>query len=253
MKRRRGFTLIELLVVIAIISILAAILFPVFARARENSRRTSCLSNVRQIGTGMMMYVQDYNGYFPQLHYTDAINAPEQGYWVPSSSLWIWQNMVQPYVKSKTMFACPSSPVAGTIYTTNSGPSRRHYGANTDIVVTKNSWEADFPPRTHEVAIVSPANTYLFMDASNYEVKYQFAASARTKANAHDHSYVPGVCTYFPGSDLDASNNQKDCWQGRHFDGVNVGFADGHAKWFKTQILIAEALKSNRGSWSKSN
>ena len=67
--RRKGFTLIELLVVIAIIAILAAILFPVFARARENARKSNCLSNLKQLGNGMMMYVQDYDecftGYFP--------------------------------------------------------------------------------------------------------------------------------------------------------------------------------------------
>ena len=70
MSRKRGFTLIELLVVIAIIAILAAILFPVFARAREKARQSSCLSNVKQIGLGMMMYVQDYDERFPTLYYT---------------------------------------------------------------------------------------------------------------------------------------------------------------------------------------
>ena len=70
--KKRGFTLIELLVVIAIIAILAAILFPVFAQAREKARQTSCLSNLRQLGTGMMMYVQDYDDTYPSVWYTDV-------------------------------------------------------------------------------------------------------------------------------------------------------------------------------------
>jgi len=96
-----GFTLIELLVVIAIIAILAAILFPVFARAREKARQTSCLNNIKQIGTAIMMYVQDYDEKF-----------------VDTSSQWRWYIPTQPYIMNDQVFYCPSmGSDAGNSYT----------------------------------------------------------------------------------------------------------------------------------------
>lgn len=108
MRRSRGFTLIELLVVIAIIAILAAILFPVFAKAREKARAASCLSNVRQVGIAVLSYIADYDEIFPV------------GYWGASSSyVWpngttapgMWMVSVYPYVKNVQMFNCPSNTV----------------------------------------------------------------------------------------------------------------------------------------------
>jgi prepilin-type N-terminal cleavage/methylation domain-containing protein/prepilin-type processing-associated H-X9-DG protein len=102
--KRNGFTLIELLVVIAIIAILAAILFPVFAQAREKARATSCLSNHKQIGTAIMMYTQDYDEVLPlcqvwQQPYFDAAG---------NSRLWTFSGLLQPYVKNRGAFLCPS-------------------------------------------------------------------------------------------------------------------------------------------------
>ena len=82
-SRKRAFTLIELLVVIAIIAILAAILFPVFARARENARRASCLSNLKQIGLGVMQYNQDYDGHYPPNFPRDTSNSNTSGSYMP--------------------------------------------------------------------------------------------------------------------------------------------------------------------------
>ncbi|MFS8808278.1 DUF1559 domain-containing protein, partial [Synechococcus sp. R6-10] len=98
---KRGFTLIELLVVIAIIAILAAILFPVFARARESARTSSCLSNVRQIATGIMMYIQDYDETYPAAtNISRAFNTQ----WPQLRTL------IQPYVKNDKIWFCPSEP-----------------------------------------------------------------------------------------------------------------------------------------------
>ncbi|MGD9495733.1 MAG: prepilin-type N-terminal cleavage/methylation domain-containing protein [Armatimonadota bacterium] len=99
-RPRAGFTLIELLVVIAIIAILAAILFPVFARAREKARQTSCLSNLKQIGTAMLMYAQDYDERF-----------------VDTSAYWSWYLPLQAYVKNDQIFQCPSLSDQGNSYT----------------------------------------------------------------------------------------------------------------------------------------
>ncbi|MEN6641830.1 MAG: DUF1559 domain-containing protein [Armatimonadia bacterium] len=101
---RKGFTLIELLVVIAIIAILAAILFPVFAKAREKARQSSCLSNVKQITLGMLQYAQDY----------DERLILAAMYWgAPPNDYWTWMYEMQPYVKNAQIFSCPSSVATG--------------------------------------------------------------------------------------------------------------------------------------------
>ena len=146
---RSGFTLIELLVVIAIIAILAAILFPVFAQAREKARQTSCLSNQKQEGLGIMQYIQDYDELYPQ----GCAYLPNNGGWtytrlhiIPAdwssatthprvqASPFIWANAMQPYLKNYQVFTCPSatpfkSTLSGITYAT---PLKPYYnGAHT--------------------------------------------------------------------------------------------------------------------------
>src|SRR5262249_33041276 len=106
--RRDGFTLIELLVVIAIIAILAAILFPVFAQARETARETACLSNSKQVGLAGRMYTQDW----------DDVNVPERLY-LPGGKLISFRALLQPYVKNKQVFVCPSASYLNTFATYN--------------------------------------------------------------------------------------------------------------------------------------
>lgn len=103
----KGFTLIELLVVIAIIAILAAILFPVFAQARESARATSCLSNMKEVVLAELMYVQDYDESYSQSRQVDYINGADDCR--PGSKLG-WKQLDQPYIKSWAMYRCPSNP-----------------------------------------------------------------------------------------------------------------------------------------------
>ena len=103
LHKKRAFTLIELLVVIAIIAILAAILFPVFARAREQARRTSCLSNMKQLNTSMLMYVQDYDETMPFANW-----RPDVAPWNINQYGSEWQNVIQPYAKNEQILRCPS-------------------------------------------------------------------------------------------------------------------------------------------------
>lgn len=120
---RRGFTLIELLVVIAIIAILAAILFPVFSRARESARRSSCLNNEKQIGLAFMQYSQDYKETFP------ASIVPVGNQYFP------WDTLILPYTKSTKIYRCPSDGVKRA-----AGTEKRSYAHNDQMARMTGQW-----------------------------------------------------------------------------------------------------------------
>ena len=113
--RRSAFTLIELLVVIAIIAILAAILFPAFARARESARRSSCLNNFKQIGLGIMQYSQDYDETLPRFSFGNGYNG-FGGYGAAGDDGARWADMIYPYIKSTQVFNCPSGTKTAAPY-----------------------------------------------------------------------------------------------------------------------------------------
>ncbi|HZT43790.1 MAG TPA: prepilin-type N-terminal cleavage/methylation domain-containing protein [Chthonomonadaceae bacterium] len=117
--RNKAFTLIELLVVIAIIAILAAILFPVFAQAREQARKTSCLSNVKQLNTGVQMYIQDYDEAVPLTIGTNP-STPGNDFTADlGTSVVTWQDTVQPYIKSYNVLICPDAPYQSSDHKTH--------------------------------------------------------------------------------------------------------------------------------------
>src|SRR5947209_52061 len=133
-SRKAAFTLIELLVVIAIVAILAALLFPVFAQARERARMTGCVSNMRQIGSALMMYAQDYDETLPYIRFHGAGPCPK------GSHCFVWKNAIRPYLKSLDILACPSNPYARTQPGLASDPAR--LGTNSE------GWEEESPRHT---------------------------------------------------------------------------------------------------------
>ena len=212
MEMRRGFTLIELLVVIAIIAILAAILFPVFARAREKARQTSCLSNVRQLGVGMLMYVQDYDEFFPRDH-TDAPHT-------------LWAELIYPYVNNYDLYLCitgggRSGPGRWT-YRSWEFPVNPGYGWNTNL---RGMLLAEFD---------RPADIIMLGDCS-HEVFLSCPGRAAW-ANAHDR-----VCWsdgYHPWPD----GNQEYMHDrySRHNGGENHVYGDGHARWTSSMATYSQ-------------
>lgn len=197
--RSKGFTLIELLVVIAIIAILAAILFPVFARARENARRTSCLSNAKQLGLGFMQYTQDYDEKYPVIGYGPESSNDHVIFPNGDSGPNNWLLRVYPYVKSVQVYACPSNTIAPW-QGAPSGPSAvagTSYGANSGLLTN------GLVP-TSIAAVQKVSETVLLADST-------------------------GTAAYMINPLYTSTRYVAD----RHLEGANFTFADGHAKWKK--------------------
>ena len=157
---RRGFTLIELLVVIAIIAILAAILFPVFAKAREKARQSSCLSNVKQLGLALLQYVQDYD---------ETLPVGQEVSWSPTAGQsGFFGNGIQPYIKNWQIFICPS--VTGYSNTwRNIGTLAASYGYNLLLNTNSGSKMAAFPNSAETLTLVDARNPWLDSYASVYD------------------------------------------------------------------------------------
>jgi prepilin-type N-terminal cleavage/methylation domain-containing protein len=234
---KNGFTLIELLVVIAIIAILAAILFPVFARARENARRTSCVSNLKQIGLGIMQYVQDYDEKMPPAYIVTTQMPPDGMFW--SGGAWFWQQIIFPYTKSKQIYVCPSTPL-----NTSATPYYANYGANQLLLIGYKTSTPPNPsgspgPTLSTAAINRTSETYLVMDAGFYDPWPTEVLSGNNGAR-----YLPGAYKNAGTPCYQGANYTADCEsEGRHFDGVSMTFADGHAKWLKSSLVVGEAKK----------
>ena len=193
---RKGFTLIELLVVIAIIAILAAILFPVFARAREKARQTSCLSNLKQIAIATLAYVQDYDETFCGVRCGANCNAADRRGGLA-------QHAILPYVKNQQIFLCPSNKTPPGFCGNCSASAlaelpRAGYALGCGFHIDGNLELAK---------IEKPAELYMFGDSV-------------------------GTNYWRP------ANDQSGCDTGVstiHNGGININYADGHAKWEKSE------------------
>jgi len=225
--RTRAFTLIELLVVIAIIAILASILFPVFARARENARRASCQSNLKQMGLSIMQYTQDFDEALPYL----ALAGTSAGTF--RNDLQVWADMIQPYTKSLQIFRCPSNtncntPLGTTVPT--GATMRMSYGGTT------NTFASDLPqtfafaadagtahdkPPTRLAQFTNTAETFMvgeIQDSTSVIYGYGLTTPAPSEVR------VPGKT---------------------HFEGGNWLYADGHVKY----MLVSKVYDNSNYYW----
>lgn len=237
--RASAFTLVELLVVIAIVALLAAILFPVFARVRENARRTSCASNLKQLAIGLIQYTQDYDEQFPAAGMSDTANGPlALGYG--------WAGDSYPYVKNAQVFICPSdtsqlmAPINKAPWTTYPKIS---YSINAAIFY--NLYYPTYPyPAGKLPAFTSPSKTVMLLetasitaDVTNINENDSTAASGiqvpfnngATKVGQYDTGYLGGMSVTVKNFLTTSYRNP----QGRHLEGANYAFADGHVKWLK--------------------
>lgn len=235
-QKQRGFTLIELLVVIAIIAILAAILFPVFAQAREKARQTSCLSNMKQFATGVMMYNQDYDELFPitVTHNGTTNSGVGSVYTVPEAALAAppaspltrsyWAIAIQPYLKNYNIYACPSGKEYNPFGTAPTNAAQAATYMSIAFNGYLNSWSLAGTP--------TPATTYLAMEFKNRWRGYAFHMPLPAQGGCTTPTTVPyifnrttrNLCSFGGGT-------YGSTWS--HSQGGNVTYMDGHVKFVR--------------------
>lgn len=234
--KKSAFTLIELLVVIAIIAILAAILFPVFGRARENARRASCQSNLKQICLGVKQYTQDYDEKFPRAVVTTTSNVG-----VPALG---WAVQVQPYLKSLAIYQCPSDKVDPDTNPANTGYTDYWYNAALSWNGDKTSfaWNAS---GINESALLNSTLTIMLGDgdapglARTASYRADGCASGGATGDYHTNPTATGsFCTggFFASR---AGTGYDSAF--KHLEGMNLAFTDGHVKWFKGERTTVSA------------
>ena len=228
-RNRSAFTLIELLVIIAIIAILAAILFPVFSRARENARRASCQSNLKQIGLGMLQYAQDYDEQMVRAYYGGDNESN-------NSSNYKWMDASFPYVKSEQLFVCPSDSTnpAYQLNTTLPAGNYARYGS-----YALNQYFAGGPTFASLSTLQDPARTVWAVDV----IRRYSGDPQHYRLGFDNGGSAPNPISGSPRVGFER-------WGGRaierHLETINVLYTDGHVKAVRLDALNVISPTSNQ-------
>jgi prepilin-type N-terminal cleavage/methylation domain-containing protein len=227
--KRSGFTLIELLVVIAIIAILAAILFPVFAQARDKARQATCLSNCKQIGLAHMMYAQDYDETFSPTRFNSGGSLPCQTGGAVGGTQ--WNLRILPYAKNEQIFACPADFTKQAnerqtrSYVMVAGPPDLQSGCEYLNGIAGPNWGASL------ASVNAPANMVMVYERWEYGSHLDTASFVHANLDSDWCRAAPNKVAY-PRKSRWFTYNQPT-YDGPHAMGSNLIFCDGHAKWLK--------------------
>jgi prepilin-type N-terminal cleavage/methylation domain-containing protein/prepilin-type processing-associated H-X9-DG protein len=234
-----GFTLIELLVVIAIIAILVSILFPVFGRARENARRTSCMNNMKQLGMGMLQYAQDYDERFSGAM---RFAIPVPGFEFPGIG---WAGSIYPYVKSTQVYKCPNDINNGSGINVPVSYAFNHYAAATVLAAHQypslGIMFSEISGSSVNVTDSLEAGSPFYSVIDNGQILIWGTSSGLPQCCKQGaiiyHTRGAGVLDNLKGRMKDDDEPGPQPTQPRHFSGANYAYIDGHVKWLRPESV----------------
>jgi len=241
--RREGFTLIELLVVIAIIAILAAVLFPVFAKVREKARQITCASNLKQVGLGIMQYEQDNNDYLVPSYMANRTSGG------PAVVNGDWENLIYPYVKSVGVYKCPDNPSSNLQYGNMQGDAGVSYGSS-DMPVAETVAGVGYV--SYAINYIIFPNTYNSLPQSMYHMLTPSSSIAVVESTALSPFFDPNNPPEFGLNRKVAANIAASpsggCLFLGHTGASNYLFCDGHVKYLQPMSTLDSASGGSGGA-----